>query len=102
MGVAVSNFFTASIQFGKEISDKLNIEPLDFFIPIIQQTTQNCINSLTNKETNLNISGPIVRNDEKTIQKHIEALENYPELKNIYINFTSIIQKNDKRLMQKQ
>lgn len=37
-------------------------------------------------------TGPAVRNDQATINRHLEALEGHPELKNLYAVFTNYIQ----------
>lgn len=37
-------------------------------------------------------TGPAVRNDQPTINRHLEALEDHPELKNLYAVFTNYIQ----------
>ncbi|MGQ0739432.1 MAG: DUF2520 domain-containing protein, partial [Bacteroidota bacterium] len=37
-------------------------------------------------------TGPAMRHDKETIQKHLELLHNYPQLKNIYLLITESIQ----------
>ena len=37
-------------------------------------------------------TGPAVRHDKETIQKHLELLKNHPQLKNIYLLMTESIQ----------
>jgi hypothetical protein len=39
-------------------------------------------------------TGPAIRNDKKTIDKHLEMLTDQ-NLKNLYLNLTSSIQKNE-------
>jgi predicted short-subunit dehydrogenase-like oxidoreductase (DUF2520 family) len=91
MGVATSNFMTAAIKYGAMVSQKLNIENGDFLKSIIHQTSNNCIDALLKNNYNVPITGPVIRKDEITISKHLEALEKYPDLKQIYIDFTKIL-----------
>ncbi len=57
--------------------------------PIILQTAQNAM--LTSPAKNQ--TGPAFRGDEKTMAKHIELLESYPDLKAIYADLSSSIKK---------
>lgn len=66
--------------------DLLKTQNIDFSImlPIIQETA-NKLNSGTPKEMQ---TGPAIRNDIQTMNKHLDLLEEYPNLKKIY-NFVS-------------
>ena len=37
-------------------------------------------------------TGPAIRNDQKTINEHLEYLKNQPELQNVYAKLTQLIQ----------
>lgn len=60
--------------------------------PLIQQTV-NKLNDLSPFEAQ---TGPAWRNDSKTIQKHIQLLEDNAELKSLYEQFTREIRKKSK------
>jgi len=90
MGVSTSNFLTPAIRFGTMIADILHLNKKDFLIPIIQQTATNCIEAIKNDEP-IPLSGPIIRKDETTIKKHLNTLEQFPDLKKIYKNYETIL-----------
>lgn len=64
-------------------------EGLDFYIllPLIKETAAR-LNDIPPSESQ---TGPAVRNDRRTIEKHLELLENYPQLKRIYELLTESI-----------
>lgn len=66
---------------GEEIEFKL-------LLPLIQETA----NRLQFGSAEKMQTGPAVRNDMQTIQKHLDILEKHPELKNIFEIFTRSIQ----------
>lgn len=70
-------------------------EGIDFkgLIPLIEETVSRMKEiSPAGSQT-----GPAIRNDEETIQKHLAMLDNYPALRNVYLLMTkSIQQKNDR------
>ena len=61
-------------------------EEVDFTMlqPIIEETAMRL---RSNFAANLQ-TGPAIRNDQSTLDKHIQALSNHPELKSIYLSFT--------------
>ena len=65
-------------------------EGLDFKLlqPLIQETASR-LNEISPSRTQ---TGPAVRNDSVTINKHLVLLENHPQLKNLYQLFTKSIQ----------
>ena len=88
--VFVCNFVNHLYQIGNEICEANQI-PFEVLHPLIQETTQKVL-ELTPKEAQ---TGPALRNDTKTIQKHLDFLsdENY---KTIYQLLTQSIQNGNK------
>jgi hypothetical protein len=66
-----------------------NSEGIDFelLIPLIKETAER-VQYITPLQSQ---TGPALRNDTDTIQKHIELLQKYPALKRIYETFTGSI-----------
>jgi hypothetical protein len=52
--------------------------------PIIEETAMRL---RSNFAVNLQ-TGPAIRNDQSTLDKHIQVLSNHPELKSVYLSFT--------------
>jgi predicted short-subunit dehydrogenase-like oxidoreductase (DUF2520 family) len=86
--VIVNNFanhlYTLTAEYCKN-------EEVDFKMlqPIIEQTA---LRLRANLPANLQ-TGPAIRNDQSTLDKHIQALSNHPELKTIYLTFTESLLK---------
>jgi predicted short-subunit dehydrogenase-like oxidoreductase (DUF2520 family) len=89
--VFVSNFTNHMYQIGNALCEENNV-PFAILQPLIEETA-NKIKTLTPSEAQ---TGPAIRNDEPTIQKHLEALEN-PIYKELYHKITLSIQ-NVKKL----
>jgi predicted short-subunit dehydrogenase-like oxidoreductase (DUF2520 family) len=71
-------------------SDYCRLHGVDFnlLLPLIQQTSSRLFTqSPADTQT-----GPAIRGDQKTIEKHLLMLESDPELKNLYLLFTQYIQ----------
>jgi predicted short-subunit dehydrogenase-like oxidoreductase (DUF2520 family) len=64
-------------------------EGLDFYIllPLIRETA----NRLDNMSPSKSQTGPAIRGDHPTIEKHLELLKKYPQLKKIYELFSESI-----------
>ena len=64
-------------------------EGIDFYLllPLIQETTAR-LEFISPSETQ---TGPALRNDSTTIEKHLQLLGNYPQLKKFYELFTESI-----------
>ena len=86
--VIVNNFtnhlYTLTAEYCKN-------EEVDFKMlqPIIEQTA---LRLRANLPADLQ-TGPAIRNDQSTLDKHIQALANHPELKTIYLIFTESLLK---------
>jgi predicted short-subunit dehydrogenase-like oxidoreductase (DUF2520 family) len=77
--IFVSNFTNHLQTLGKDISAKANV-PFDVFYPLITETISKSIElGPENSQT-----GPAVRYDLNTIEKHLDLLSYSPELRNIY------------------
>ena len=87
--VIVSNFTNHLYVLAAEYCSK---EGLDFkqLLPLIEETSLR-IKTSSPKEAQ---TGPAIRHDKETIQKHLELLKSYPQLKNIYLLMTESIQQN--------
>jgi predicted short-subunit dehydrogenase-like oxidoreductase (DUF2520 family) len=85
--VVVSNFVNHLYILAEEYCKK---EGIDFrqLLPLIQETALR-IKDVPPKEVQ---TGPAIRYDKETIQKHIELLKDHPQLKNIYVLLTESIQ----------
>jgi predicted short-subunit dehydrogenase-like oxidoreductase (DUF2520 family) len=85
--VVVSNFTNHLYVLAEEYCLK---EGLDFkqLLPLIDETALR----IKNTSPKLAQTGPAIRHDKETIQKHIELLKNHPQLKNLYVLLTESIQ----------
>ena len=85
--VVVSNFTNHLYVLAEEYCLK---EGLDFkqLLPLIEETALR----IKNTSPKLAQTGPAIRHDKETIQKHIELLKNHPQLKNLYVLLTESIQ----------
>lgn len=85
--VVVSNFTNHLYALAEEYCRK---EGLDFkqLIPLIEETALR-VKQVSPTEAQ---TGPAIRRDNETIQKHIRLLEGYPQLQNIYRALTESIQ----------
>jgi len=85
--VVVNNFTNHLYTLAEEYCLK---EGLDFkqLIPLIEETARR-IKEIPARQAQ---TGPAIRHDSDTIQKHLELLKNYPQLKNIYVLITESIQ----------
>ncbi len=90
--VFACNFTNHMLTAGKEIALKADFE-FDVLVPLIEETFLKVMdNGPENSQT-----GPAMRNDENTIEKHKELLSFSPDLQRIYTEVTrSIINYNKK------
>jgi predicted short-subunit dehydrogenase-like oxidoreductase (DUF2520 family) len=90
--VFVSNFTNHMLTEGKEIAVKAGFS-FDVLLPLINETIKKA-GEIGPENTQ---TGPAVRNDSITIEKHLELLSFSPELRNIYNEITnSIIKRYNK------
>lgn len=71
---------------GKLVADKAGI-PFEIFYPLLQETISKAIELGPSKSQ----TGPAIRNDQNTIEKHLELLSFSPELRKIYKEITMSI-----------
>jgi|KBSMisStandDraft_5_1062788.scaffolds.fasta_scaffold330309_1 predicted short-subunit dehydrogenase-like oxidoreductase (DUF2520 family) len=77
--VIVSNFSNYIFTLTKAYCEKENI-PFNMLLPLIQETAMR-LNEFAPEDVQ---TGPAIRGDKPTMQKHLELLKEYPELKKIY------------------
>jgi predicted short-subunit dehydrogenase-like oxidoreductase (DUF2520 family) len=84
--VMVSNFVNHLYRLAEDYCKR---EGIDFneLTPLIEETAQRIRNISPSKAQ----TGPAIRNDEPTIQQHLQLLEKYPQLKKIYEVMTNSI-----------
>lgn len=85
--VVVSNFTNHLYTLAEEYCKK---EGLHFkqLLPLIEETAMR-IRNVSPRQAQ---TGPAIRHDKETIQKHLELLKDHPQLKNIYVLMTESIQ----------
>jgi len=84
--VFVNNFTNHLYSLAEDYCKK---EGIDFkeLLPLIEETATRIKDISPSKSQ----TGPAARNDEETIQKHLELLKTYPELRKVYEFLTSSI-----------
>ena len=85
--VFVSNFVNHLYVLAEEYCEK---EGLEFkqLLPLIEETAHR----LKTSSPKMSQTGPALRHDKETIEKHLELLKQHPQLKNIYVLLTESIQ----------
>ena len=84
--VFVSNFINHMLTVGKDVVLKAGF-PFEIMAPLINETISKALDAgPENSQT-----GPAVRNDQNTIEKHLELLSFSPELQKIYSDMTQAI-----------
>lgn len=84
--VIAANFSNHLYTLTADYCNKENIR-FDMLIPLIQETA-NRLNEFAPKDIQ---TGPAVRGDYTTIQKHLELLSGYPQMKNLYESISQSI-----------
>lgn len=85
--VFVNNFSNHLFQLGEQITDGEGI-PFSLLLPLIQETASKVqFHSPKTMQT-----GPALRGDLSTLQKHLSYLKKYPELEKIYRQLSKSIQ----------
>ena len=84
--VFICNFTNHMLTMGKEVALKAGYS-FDLLVPLLKETISKAIDSgPENSQT-----GPAVRHDQNTIEKHLELLSFSPELQKIYNELTKSI-----------
>jgi hypothetical protein len=87
IAVWVNNFSNHMLHLGSDLSKKYQI-PFQIFHPIIEETFQKALSmEPQNAQT-----GPAVRQDHKTIKKHLDLISGQ-DIKKLYLNLSTSIQK---------
>lgn len=91
LGAVFANNFTNALLMATEevLSDFSKEEVLDTLYPIINQTITRWKEGRAKQYQ----TGPAVRRDKKTIDSHLEMMNNYTDEKNLYILMTEYINK---------
>lgn len=85
--VVVNNFVNHLYALAEEYCKKEGIEFAQL-LPLINETSQR----LKTTSPQLAQTGPAIRHDKETLEKHLEILKDNPVLKNIYVLLTESIQ----------
>jgi predicted short-subunit dehydrogenase-like oxidoreductase (DUF2520 family) len=91
--VFVSNFTNHMLTAGKDISSKAGFN-FDILVPLIREAIDKAIENGPEKSQ----TGPAIRHDRNTIEKHLELLSYSPELKSVYGEVTRAITEYYKEL----
>jgi predicted short-subunit dehydrogenase-like oxidoreductase (DUF2520 family) len=84
--VFVCNFTNHMLTLGRNVALKADY-PFEMMVPLIKETISKAIDSgPENSQT-----GPAVRNDTNTIEKHLELLSYSTELQKVYAEITQSI-----------
>ena len=90
--VFICNFTNHMLTRGKEIAEKAGV-PFEIFFPLLRETMAKAMDIGPERSQ----TGPAVRNDQNTIERHMDLLSFSPELKKIYSEITmSIINYHNK------
>jgi predicted short-subunit dehydrogenase-like oxidoreductase (DUF2520 family) len=84
--IIVNNFTNHLYSLTEDFCRRENID-FTWLLPLIGETASR-LGSFSPKEVQ---TGPAIRNDQETIKKHLDMLEPYPDLKEIYELFTKSI-----------
>ena len=81
--VFICNFTNHMLTAGMEVAEKAGV-PFEILYPLLQETVSKALSIGPDKSQ----TGPAVRNDQNTIEKHLELLSFSPDLQNIYREIT--------------
>ena len=87
--VFVNNFANHLFQIGETILEKENLS-FEILKPLIQETAEKIKNHPAKKMQ----TGPAIRDDQNTIEKHLDFLNEYPAFQDLYQQLTNSIQQN--------
>ncbi len=89
--VFVNNFANHLFRIAWEVLDAERL-PFHLLLPLMRETVER-LTTLSPHEAQ---TGPAVRNDRHTIQRHLALLEDHPEWKALYQTLTASIHRNQK------
>jgi predicted short-subunit dehydrogenase-like oxidoreductase (DUF2520 family) len=84
--VFICNFTNHMLTEGKQVTVKADV-PFEIFYPLLRETVSKAIDLGPEKSQ----TGPAIRNDSNTIEKHLELLSFSPELQKIYSDISMSI-----------
>jgi len=87
--VFLNNYVVALINAIKKLSSDYTISP-EKARSILQPISQQAVLSGWEKSATEALTGPLMRGDLKTIEKHLDLLDNYQELKKLYQKFIDL------------
>ena len=87
--VFVNNFQTVTIQVLKQLALSKNITGENLSI-LMKTLSQQATDNAWSKSIGESLTGPVVRGDKKTIDKHLNQLESSPELKDLYEQYITL------------
>jgi predicted short-subunit dehydrogenase-like oxidoreductase (DUF2520 family) len=87
--VFANNFTNHMLHLSSEITRKFGV-PFEILFPLIQETIRK-IEKGTPEEMQ---TGPAIRGDQETIQRHLRLLEDWPDIQMVYDLITKSIHKN--------
>lgn len=90
--VFVNNFTNHMLAAGKELTTKAGLS-FSILEPLVMETLSKALDNGPEASQ----TGPAVRNDTDTIEKHLELLSFSPELQNVYREVTRSIIKSNKK-----
>jgi predicted short-subunit dehydrogenase-like oxidoreductase (DUF2520 family) len=99
-----SNFLATLLDTAKELLSKASLDDSiasQVLMPLVQGTLQN----VKKFDASTALTGPIVRGDEESIARHIQALQKFPELRDLYIEIalrSLQIAKRDKKMPEEK
>jgi len=87
--VFMNNYVVALINALKKLGAENTIPP-EKLRAVLEPISQQAISSGWGKNIAEALTGPLIRGDYQTIDKHLQLLENYPELKRLYQVFIDL------------
>ncbi len=87
IGVSAANFMQATVTFANIMAKHLELDSKVLLPSILKTAYENAIASIHSNEP-IKLTGPLVRGDFKTLEKHINALSNNENITSIYKYFS--------------
>jgi len=87
--VFVNNFQTVTIQALKQLALSKNISS-EMLSALLKTLSRQAIDNAWTKSLSESLTGPVIRGDQKTIDKQLNQLANTPELKNLYEQYVTL------------